>query len=159
MTKQYVEIRGLLNANKLDGLFGKGGSEEKISEVETKLDVRFPPSYRMFLKEFGWGYFGSLELIAGLGSDIPKEWERGANIAHVLHDEWQGPLRIPRTVLPFCHNGAGDWYAFDCRHGDGEESPIVFIAHEEVATNGFSATECAKSFADWIFVNLSDTEV
>lgn len=156
MTKRYNEIRELLATKKVDGLYGNGASEEQITVCERELHLRFPSSYRLFLKEFGWGYFGSLELIAGLGSDIPKEWERGADLRHVVNDEQHGPLCIPKDVIPFCQNGAGDWYALDCRHGDGEESPVVFVAHENVATGGFSANICADSFADWIFARLSD---
>jgi len=157
MPKQYSEIRDLLATKKLDGLCGKGASEGQISFCESELNLRLPPSYRLFLKEFGWGYFGALELIAGLGSDIPQEWERGANLLHVVNDERQGPLRIPKEVIPFCQNGAGDWYALDCCRGDGEESPVIFIAHEEAAIGKVSTNKCADSFADWVFVRLSDS--
>ena len=158
MTRQYNEIRGLLATQKLDGLFGNGASEEQITDCEMKLNLRIPRSYRSFLKEFGWGYFGSLELIVGLGSDIPTEWEPGANLMNVVNDERQGPLHIPKEIVPFCQNGTGDWYALDCCQGDGEESPVVFIAHEQAATDGFVASKCADSFADWIFERLSDSQ-
>jgi hypothetical protein len=155
VTKQYAEIQCLLAANKLEGLAGKGASEDQVRACERDLNLRFPLSYRLFLREFGWGYFGSLELIAGLGSDIPKEWERGANVLHIVTDERQGPLHIKQGVIPFCQNGAGDWYALDDSKGDGEW-PVVFIAHEESVLGDVSANKCADSFADWIFAKLSD---
>jgi hypothetical protein len=156
MPKHYNEIRGLLATQKLDGLSGKGASGEEISVAESELGVCFPSSYRMFLKEHGWGYFGSLELIAGLGSDIPQEWRGGANLLQVVADERHGPSRFPKEIIPFCQNGAGDWYAINCSQSVGEEAPIVFVAHEEVATSGFTAEQCADSFADWIFAQLSE---
>lgn len=158
MTRQYNEIRELLATQKLDGLVGNGASEEQITDCERELNLRIPPSYRLFLKEFGWGYFGPLELVAGLGSDIPPEWERGANLLHVVNDERQGPLHIPKALVPFCQNGAGDWYALDCSPGDGEESPVVFIAHEQTAADRFVAEKCADSFADWIYDRLSGSQ-
>ena len=158
MAKRYSEIRDFLATKKLDRLCGNGASEEQIAACESELKLRFPPSYRLFLREFGWGYFGSLELIAGLGSDIPPEWERGANLLHVVDDERQGPLRIPKEVIPFCQNGAGDWYALDCCGSEGEESPVVFIAHEEAATGKVATSKCADSFADWVFVRLSERQ-
>jgi hypothetical protein len=74
MSLQYSEIRALLRDKRLSGLSGNGACEKEIVCAERELDLLFPPSYRSFLKEFGWGYFGSLELIAGLGADIPQEW-------------------------------------------------------------------------------------
>ena len=155
MTKQYQEIRNLLATKKLDGLFGSGASEDQIRVCESDLNLRFPPSYRSFLKEYGWGAFGSVE-ICGLGTDIPKEWERGVSLMYVVNDERQGPLSIPINVIPFCQNGAGDWYALDCRCGEAEESPVVFVAHEEAVTGSFSANKCSDSFAEWIIEKLSD---
>lgn len=157
MPKQYRDIRDLLAKQKQDGLFGRGATEEQISDCENKLNVRLPLSYRQFLKDYGWGYFGSLELIAGLGDDIPQEWSRGANVLHIVNDERRGPLSIPERAIPFCQNGAGDWYALDCSHSDRDESPVVFVAHERVGTGEFSAEKCADSFADWIFRMLSDS--
>jgi hypothetical protein len=155
MVQQYREIRDILAKQRLDGLFGQGASEEQIRDCEEILNLRLPRSFRQFLEEYGWGYFGSLELIAGLGADIPKEWCRGANILQIVNDERRGPLQIPKTVIPFCQNGAGDWYALDCTNDDGDESPVVLIAHETVAASGFVAEKCADSFAEWILGKLS----
>jgi hypothetical protein len=155
MTRKYSEIRDLLAKQKLDGLFGQGASEDQISDCESNLNVRLPPSYRQFLKEYGWGYFGSLELIAGLGVDIPEEWDRGANLLQVVNDERRGPLGMPEKVIPFCQNGAGDWYALDCSRSDNDESPVVFVSHEQAPNGACSANKCANSFADWIFAKLS----
>lgn len=155
MYREFSEIRELLNTDKLDDLFGEGATEKEVADCEQQLGLRFPPSYRSFLREFGWGYFGSLELIAGLGPDIPPEWDRGANVLHVVIDERQGPLHIPKDVVSFCQNGAGDWYALDCSRINCEESPVVFIANEQVAAGKYVTTKCANSFGDWIFEKLS----
>lgn len=158
MTKDFEQIRPLLQCSKLEGMSGNGASESLIHECEESLQVRFPKSYRLFLREFGWGYFGSLELIAGLGSDIPAEWERGANVLNVATDERRGPMSLPVDILPICQNGAGDWYALDCRSHPTDESPVVFISHEHSASSGFNPIRCADSFADWIFSNLMNNQ-
>ena len=155
MTKQYDDIRDLLASNKLMGLSGQGATDEDISFAERKMGVNFPISFRSFLKEHGWGYFGSLELISGLGTDIPKEWESGTNLLQVVDDERLGPSHFPHDIIPFCQNGAGDWYALDCSRSDRKEATVVFVAHENVAGNGFNSEFCAMSFADWIYEKLS----
>jgi len=155
MAKQYADIHDMLFAAKLDGLYGTGVSEEEIRFCETELDVRFPDSFRAFLVEYGWGYFGNLELIAGLGSDIPAEWQNGANLLHVVTDERNGHLRFPNYVIPFSQNGAGDWYALDCYQKDSEEVPVIFLSHEQSASGVIAREKCADSFADWVFANLS----
>lgn len=158
MANKYDEIRDLLAMNKLPEVSGKGVSQEEIALAEITLGVRLPDSYRMFLKEHGWGDFGLPGLIAGLGSDIPQEWRPGINLLQVVGDERIGPSRFPIEIIPFCPNGAGDWYALDCSQSDGHEVPVVFVAHEEVATGGFAAERCADSFADWISSRLSENE-
>ncbi len=137
---------------------GGGAAEDLIRECEASLNIRFPASYRSFLEEFGWGYFGSLELIAGLGRDIPEEWQRGANIVHVVTDERSGPLQCPLDIIPFCQSGAGDWYALDCRSRIEDESPVVVMSHERAAGDGWLPVRCADSFAHWILVHLADDQ-
>lgn len=156
MGKQYSDIRDLLSTMKLDGLCGTGACEEEIHFCESRLDVRFPVSFRAFLAEYGWGYFGSLELIAGLGSDIPTEWQNGANLLRVVADERNGPLRFPNEVIPFSQNGAGDWYALDCYQSDTEESPVIVVSHEQSVSGVIARDKCADSFADWVFAKLSE---
>lgn len=156
MTTSFAQVRPLLRARKIDGMCGTGASEDLIRDCEKTLNIRFPDSYRCFLNDFGWGYFGSLELIAGLGTDIPPEWERGANVLNVVTDERRGRMRFPMDVIPICQNGAGDWYALDCRSRLDDECPVVFISHEQAASAGFQPIARAESFAEWIFLNLAD---
>ena len=156
MVKTYADVRELLTTKKFPELTGRGVSNEMIDEAEHLLGVRLPLSYRGFLLEYGWGYFGSLELIIGLGSDIPKEWEAGANIVKVTSDERNNSVSWPIYIIPICQNGAGDWYALDCSFINENESPVVFVGHERNATDGFNYDLYSKNFAEWIYLKLSD---
>lgn len=151
MAKHYEEIKELLQKYGLENMVGVGASYEEIEACEKSLGLRFPISYRKFLKEFGWGYFGHLGVIVGLGSDIPKEWVQGVNILNVVQKGREGGLRIPKNIIPFYENGASDWYALACNNSEFEESPVVFIPHEESRVNWGSINKCADSFADWVF--------
>lgn len=155
MIKNYDDIRGLLAEKKLPNLSGRGASDEEITAAERWMGIRFPASFRSFLSEHGWGYFGSLELISGLGADIPKEWEAGANIVRVVTDERSGPLHFPLHIIPISQNGAGDWYALDCSRYIEHECPVVFINHETLV-DGFKAEQKAQNFAEWIYSKLSE---
>lgn len=155
MGVDWNDLRPVLHHTKLEGLHGAGAPEPLIREAEAALQVRFPDSYRRFLGEFGWGYFGALELIAGLGGDIPTAQARGTNVVHVTLDERQGPLRLPATVIPFYGNGAGDWYALDCRLRHAGESPVVLVAHERAISTGWNPEPSAASFADWVLRGLA----
>lgn len=159
MSKSYDDVRETLRANRIDGLSGKGVSDADIVNAERELGVNLPRSYKLFLNEYGWGYFGSLEVICGLGSDIPEEWEAGASLLRVVPDERAGQLRFPDNLIPFCQNGAGDWYALDCSVEVDDESPVVFVPHETIAAQGFFTEPASDSFADWIHSKLSEDAV
>jgi len=66
MILSYEDIRPVLAMTKQPGLSGNGASDDAIQRAEAELGICFPVSYRRFLKEHGWGHFGSLGLIAGL---------------------------------------------------------------------------------------------
>lgn len=155
MAMRLADIQRLVTAKKLEGLHGAGASEDEIADCEALLGIVLPASYREFLQIYGWGYFGSLELIAGLGSDIPSEWAAGACLTNVVIHERSGPLRMPKDLIPFAQNGAGDWYAVESAVQRGGEAPVYFVSHEAAASNADSRVRSAESFAQWLFERLS----
>ena len=156
MTKKYHEIKHLLLKTKHTELSGRGAPQSEIKHIEKTLGISLPHSYKMFLEEHGWGYFGHLEAICGLGDDIPIEWRPGINLQQVVSDERKGSLSFPDYIIPFSSNGAGDWFAFDCSQTINGEAPVIFVSHEEVAEQGFCSEHSTNSFADWIELNLSE---
>lgn len=55
-----------LDRSGLRAHFAGAASEERVSQAEAALGVRFPPSYRRFLRERGLGSFGGEE-VYGIG--------------------------------------------------------------------------------------------
>jgi hypothetical protein len=155
MPRSYEDVRGLLEASRIEGLIGQGASQELIDAAEVDLAVSIPSSYKAFLREYGWGYFGSLGVICGLGDDIPVEWSAGIDLRRVVSDERKGELRVPNHVVPFYSSGAGDWYAFDCSSLKSGEATVVFIPHEVIAQKGFYFDDLAVSFPEWIYASLN----
>jgi hypothetical protein len=154
MTPAYGGIRSLLSETKQADLSGKGVSDDEIQGAETQLGVRFPESYRMFLKGHGWGHFGSLGLIVGLGSDIPEGWEPGVDIVKVTTQEREGPLSLPDSMLPFYTNGAGDWYAMDCSRLKDGQAPVVLISQEKAGLGEDTQEDVSADFSGWIAQRL-----
>jgi hypothetical protein len=154
MTPSYDDIRPVLAMTKQTELSGKGASDDAIQRAEAELGIRFPVSYKMFLKEHGWGHFGSLGLIVGLGSDIPAGWEPGIDVVKVTTQEREGPLSLPNHLLPFYTNGAGDWYAMDCSRLKDGEAPVVLISHEKVALGEDAQEDVSGAFSSWIAERL-----
>lgn len=157
MTPSYGAVRLLLTETKQADLSGSGASENEIQRAEMQLGIPFPDSYRMFLKEHGWGYFGSLGLIAGLGSDIPAEWAPGVDIVKITMQERAGPLSLADSLLPFYTNGAGDWYAMDCSRLKDGQAPVVFISHEKAALGEDAQEEVSVDFSSWIIDRLQQS--
>jgi antitoxin YobK len=59
--KAYEEAVFLMKT-KPDALYFEGNSSDKlIEDAEQRLNVRFPPTYKRFLTEYGAGSFGGSE--------------------------------------------------------------------------------------------------
>lgn len=95
-------------------------SEERIREVEERLGVKFPPSYRAFLKHFGAGCILWCE-VQGI-CDHPKWQAWQVEIAN------QKGGYIDDGLLMFTSDGGDFFYCFDLSRSDAEgEYPVVII--------------------------------
>jgi hypothetical protein len=86
-------------------------SEEQLDEIEARMGVKLPVSYRTFLKEFGGGEFGLTDVFS---ANPESEWylpARNADAASYL----------PEGLLPFSDDFAGGLYVFEIKGGLAEE--------------------------------------
>lgn len=155
MAKSYESVAELFALKKRDGLYGNGASDDDIARAEQALNLTFPPSYRNFLRDYGWGYFGHLEVICGLGADIPEEWSPGIDLLKIVPTERQGVLALSDHFLPFCQNGAGDWYALNCLNTSDAYGNVLFLSHEATAESGLQPETVAAGFSDWFYDQIS----
>lgn len=62
----------IINQVSEQGDFTGGVNDNRISEIETMLNVRLPESYKWFIKEYGHGGIGGIEILGVSKAEIPS---------------------------------------------------------------------------------------
>jgi hypothetical protein len=103
--------------------FGRGALDAEIDAASLRLGLGLRGGYRNFLRHFGWGGVGSLELF-GLGADVPA-WLDLVAVTESERSEMHPAL--PRTLVPLLNDGGGNLYCLDV--GVPGEPPVVYWEH------------------------------
>ncbi len=100
---------------------------EQILEAENQLNIKFPPSFLVFLEKAG-----AYQLPFWETYWVGDESLGYRNIVTANHRERNDPtVELPDFLITFHDNGCGDNLCFDTRHPNSEgEYPIVFWDHE-----------------------------
>jgi hypothetical protein len=121
-------------------------SEEVISSAEERLGVRFPPSYRRFLAQYGAALCSGFE-IAGLfipkdDKDAPPLW---SDVVVSTLQRRRVARLLPRGHVAISDDG-GDYtfYLDTARNGLGEECPVVALGP------GVDGVVVAEDFPDFV---------
>jgi len=133
-----------------DSDLGKGATDADIREAEVALGASLRGGYRAFLRSFGWGGTGDIELF-GLGADVPQH----LNVVTVTTSERreaQPPL--PSHLIPVMNDGGGNLYCIDVSEAYRDECPIVFWDHE--AGPNQDPEQVSDSFTVWLSQRLDD---
>jgi cell wall assembly regulator SMI1 len=131
-----------------DHEFGRGAQPEEIRGAEQLLQVRFPASYRSFLREFGWGGVEDIELF-GLGGDVPPHLDL-VRMTESEREEMRP--RLARYLIPIMNDGGGNLYCLDASEPFREEYPVVLWDHE--AGDSQQPDEIAADFSSWFSEQL-----
>jgi len=135
-----------------DSSFGSGATEQEIAAAERLLGVSIRGDYREFLRRFGWGGVGDIELF-GLGRDVPKYLDL-AVLAASERDEMNPPL--PHHLLPVMNDGGGNLYCIDTIRAD-EMPTVVLWRHDEPITQ--KPTHQANDFTSWLKALLEERDL
>ncbi len=127
---------------------GSGVLDDEINVEERNLGIRIEGGYREFLKQFGWGGVGHLELY-GLGGPPPLDLGRVTQSERLEMEP-----HLPTHLLPVMNNGGGDLYCLDTSVTN--EPPVVFWDHEGGANQVPKVV--AESFSSWLWAKLGDLE-
>lgn len=87
-------------------------TESHISDVEHKLGIKLPSSYRLFLKEFGGGSFG---LVNVFSADPESEY-------FLVLRNTQAHALLPNHLVAFSDDYNGGWYSFATSEGAAGDS-------------------------------------
>jgi hypothetical protein len=122
-----------------------------IANAEARLGVRFPASYRAFLREFGWGGIPPLDIF-GLGKDVPQYLDVVAMNEELRTER---PPKMPAHLVAFAEDGGGNAYCLDTQRMRGDECPVVFWSHEEGQRQ--VPMEMAPDFGEWLLDTVTAT--
>ncbi len=138
----YAEMKAALAGAVIAG----PAEEATIAQAEQLLGVRFPPSYRSFLSEFGAALCEGFEL-AGLfvqeDESRPPQWMDVVKSTHQLR-RGSDDL-IPREYIPVSGDGGDYIYYIDTSViGPDGESPVIALGP------GVDGVVIAESFSDYV---------
>ena len=114
-------IRNNFNSSEysLDGHY----SDEEVESAEKILNIKFPKSYREFLKKYGSVEVRSLEIM-GLSRDNYQNSGYGDVVWVTLND--RGNFSQPNHIIKLEHLGDGSYYALDLSQMNNDnECPVV----------------------------------
>jgi antitoxin YobK len=137
----YEEAAASLRANPRSYFVGPRDLSV-VATAEKRLGVRFPPSYRRFLLEFGCGNVGSQEIYGLIDQDV----ERGP----IPNAAWLNLERRARgwrpTLFVIYESGDGTSHALDLDRLDSEGEASAWLL--DVAGN--PTEQVATDFGDFL---------
>lgn len=99
-------------------------SEEIINIAEDLLKTTFPPTYRLFLKNYGCGGVGSLEIYGIVRNNLDAVGV--PNVVWVIlkhRKQWE----LPESHIIISDTGDGYWYILDSSQANADGEYPVFI--------------------------------
>lgn len=129
-----------------------GASEERIEQIERRLGVEFPRSYRVFLEQFGAGDFGHF-VVFGIVDDAEGPLADLDAVERTIAAREESNL--PATAVIFSERGDTSDVAFQCAERDQfGECPVAIFPKE------YSAIEepnvLADDFGDWLLRTVDE---
>ena len=123
--RDYEKALELIEGND-EAYFSGPKPEELVRKAEATLGLKFPPTYRRFLREFGCGGFASEEFY-GITRDNFETGSVPNGIWFTLAERRE--FDLPHNFILINSLGEGSEYAIDTsRVGDDEENPVVILA-------------------------------
>jgi SMI1-KNR4 cell-wall len=137
----FNELSELLESSSTKS-FGQGVSDTEINTASAELGVELLGGYRLFLRRFGWGGIGSIELF-GLGGDVPPYLSL---TAMARSERVEMSPALPTHLVPLLNDGGGNLYCLDSRVQG--EPPVVFWDH--TAGEQQEPARVASDFTTWL---------
>ncbi len=130
---------------------GKSATEEQIEQLELKLDVSLPTSYKKFLSVFGNLVFEGREIYGWTASGF--EAKSVPSVFFATKSLRERGI-ISETMVHFMDSGYGPSFVIDCsKFNNYNEAPVY-----EVSAGGTShgCDEIAASFGDFFLEQAND---
>lgn len=136
----------IIEANQEEADFIGEIDEQTIIDAENKLRVKFPKSYREFLKKYGLGDIFGQE-IYGLGTG-----ETGIPNMIWITKELREKENLPNNLICFYFADDGEYFCLDCskvRSNNDDDAPVVsYISGLPIKEQSFEMI--AENFGDFL---------
>jgi antitoxin YobK len=142
---EKVEFLNRLTSSPLPKAFKGNVSESEIQELETFLGYGLPSDYREFLRNFGCGNCGSLE-IYGVG--IPPEGV--PSLLWLLEQMSNEGFDKSRGILPVVAQGDGSYAALVCKPLSDLQVGAVVLYDRTYVGNDKELCQIADSFGELV---------
>ncbi|MEM1184313.1 MAG: SMI1/KNR4 family protein [Planctomycetota bacterium] len=113
-TRDYDAAIELIDDSQELSDFAGPRDESLISAAETALGVQYPEPYRWFLRSYGAGSFGSIEIMGV----ISRSWEDSSvpdGVWYTLNERRESSLSTNFVVIG--EDGGGGLYLLNCEDG------------------------------------------
>lgn len=123
--------------------------EKAVLGAEQTLNLRFPETYRRFLKEFGAGNFGGVEIYGIIcngeeQSSVPNTVWLTAKLRH--------EAELPIEFVVVSTDGMGGYICLDCSNPLFKEAPVVLCYFQNNESTELEVI--ATSFGDYLFEQI-----
>ncbi|MFD2444179.1 SMI1/KNR4 family protein [Bacillus sp. CGMCC 1.16607] len=143
----------IIETNQEEAYFIGEINEQTIIDAEYKLKVKFPKSYREFLKKYGLGDIFGQE-IYGLGID-----EAGIPNMIWITKELREIENLPNNLICFYFADDGEYFCLDCskvQSNNDNNAPVVsYISGLPIKEQPFEII--AENFGDFLFELLNNS--
>jgi antitoxin YobK len=122
--EDYREAASLIAAYSDEADFDGERPAELVERAEAALGVRFPPSYRAFVRELGVGHIAGEEFYGITGDEFVDSSIPNGIWLTLREREDSG---LPEHLVIVYEDGEGDYYALDTSEGgnDGENAVVL----------------------------------
>jgi hypothetical protein len=141
--RQYDEAVRLIEDNKSRAFFAGQRDDALVDKAGKALGVKFLPTYKAFVKRFGAGSLGSLE-VYGVVDDDFEDSSVPDGVWLTLTERSQ--VGLPRELVVIGDTGSGEFYCLRTDTAGTECEVIVFepgmtdsVANAEVIAEDFGA--------------------
>lgn len=146
---EYQKAKDLISHNTGKSHFVGSRSALLVQKAEQTLGIRFPPTYRAFLLDFGAGNFGAFEVYGIIDDDFENSSVPDA-IWFTLTERRE--VNFPADILVIGDAGTGELYCLRVSQSDNEGTVVLIdpgMINEELAGQPIS-----KDFGCYILENI-----
>ncbi len=148
MSRQdYEAAKQRIALSKKKSLFYGPKPDSLIEKAQLALEVRFPPLYVDFLREFGAGGIGGFEIYGLTGKEVTS-----AGIPDVVwytlraRNEWA----FPHHLIPIYDLGDGLVYCLDLKSMESEGEAVIVALYPPFSGDNQAIEVIAKDFGEFL---------